>query len=303
MHAWMTATDPNVMALEYSSRLRRAVCCIGIGVAGLWMSLSTLGAEQAANKPAVPSVQQAITSAQAEEILTELRKIRQLLEKNSAASQPAAVPVPEKVSVAVRDSNALGRDDAPLTMIEFADFQCPFCRRFHTDTFDEIRKNFIDTGKLRYISRDLPLPMHDHAPQAARAARCAGDQHHFWELRHLLILNQDKLGSDDLLTYARQLNLDVPVFTTCIDSRRYDAAVQQDATDAAEVGVVGTPTFIIGRTFQKGRFEGIKIVGVQPYFIYEAKIREFLADQKLAAQAQGRDPIHQQAQGIPRAVR
>jgi protein-disulfide isomerase len=275
--------------LEYSSSLRRAACGIGIGVAGLWVSLSTFAAEQAANKLAVQSVQQTITTAQAEEILTELRMIRQLLEKNSAAAQPAAVPaaapMTEKVSVALRDSNALGRDDAPLTMIEFADFQCPFCRRFHVDTFDEIKKNFVDTGKLRYVSRDLPLPMHDHAPQAASAARCAGDQHHFWELRHLLILDQDKLGRDDLLAYARQLNLDVPAFTACIDSKRYDAAIQQDAADAAEVGVVGTPTFIIGRTVQKGRFEGIKIVGVQPYAAFEARLRGLLAQPSLAAHA------------------
>jgi protein-disulfide isomerase len=293
--------------LEYSSSLRRAACGFGIGVAGLWMCHSTLAAEQAADRLAVQSVQQTITSAQAEEILTELRKIRQLLEKNSAPAQPAAVPaaapVTEKVSVAVRDSNALGRDDAPLTMIEFADFQCPFCRRFHTDTFDEIKKNFIDTGKVRYVSRDLPLSMHDSAPQAASAARCAGDQHHFWELRHLLLVNQDKLGRDDLLGYARQLNLDVPAFTACIDSKRHDATIQQDSADASEVGVVGTPTFIIGRTFQKGRFEGIKIVGVQPYAAFEAKLRELLAQPSLAAQAHTRDATHQQVQGIPREAR
>ena len=253
-----------------------------------------------ADQPSKPSSQASITSAQADEILTELRRIRQLLERNAAAPQPAPVPAaaatPEKVSVAIRDSNALGRDDAPLTMIEFADFQCPFCRRFHTDTFDELRKNFIDTGKVRYVSRDLPLPMHDHAPQAASAARCAGDQHRFWELRHVLILNQDKLGRDDLIRYARELNLDVPAFTTCIDSRRYDAAIQQDAADAAEVGVMGTPTFIIGRTSQKGRFEGMKIVGIQPYPTLEAKLRELLTQPGLALRSPSSTVIHQTGQ-------
>jgi protein-disulfide isomerase len=288
--------------LEYSSSLRRVACGIGIGVAVLWISLPCLAGEQVAEQ-AAPSVQQTITSAQAEEILTELRKIRKVLEKNSGPARPVAVPAPapvsEKVSLAVRDSNALGRDDAPLTMIEFADFQCPFCRRFHTDTFEEIKKNFIDTGKVRYVSRDLPLPMHDHAPQAASAARCAGEQHHFWELRHLLIVNQDNLGRDELIEYARQLNLEVPAFTACIDSKRQDAAIQQDAADASDVGVVGTPTFIIGRTFQEGRFEGIKIVGVQPYATFEARLRELLAQPRLAKQAHIRAAINQQVQGVP----
>jgi protein-disulfide isomerase len=227
---------------------------------------------------------QGITSAQADQILAELRKIRELVEKNTAAVQPAdgVIPAPSKVSLAIRDSSALGRDDAPLTIIEFADFQCPFCRRFHTEVFDEIKKNFVDTGKLRYVSRDLPLPMHDRASQAASAARCAGEQHKFWELRHLLILNQDKLGRDDLLGYAQQVKLDVPSFAACIDTKRYDAALTQDAADAAEVGVVGTPTFIIGRTSRKGRFEGVRIPGAQPYGIFEAKIRELLTEPSLA---------------------
>jgi protein-disulfide isomerase len=237
-----------------------------------------------------------ITSAQAKEILTELKKIRQLLEKNAAAPQPGAAspaaPVPDKVSVAIRDSNALGRDDAPLTLIEFADFQCPFCRRFHTDTFDEIKKNFVDTGKLRYVSRDLPLSMHDHAPEAASAARCAGEQHQFWQLRHLLILNQEKLGRGDLLGYAQQLDLDLPAFTACLDQKRYEALVKQDQADADEIGVGGTPTFIIGRTLQTGRFQGVKIVGAQSYSVFEARIRELLAEPALAARGRSRSSIN-----------
>jgi protein-disulfide isomerase len=223
-----------------------------------------------------------ITSSQADEILTELRKIRQLLENGAAGAQASATtlaaPVSDRVSVTIRDSNALGRDDAPLTLIEFADFQCPFCRRFHTLTFDQIKRNFVDTGIVRYVSRDLPLPMHDRAPQAATAARCAGDQRRFWELRHLLMVNQSKLKRADLIAYARQINLNLPAFTACIDSDRHDAEVQQDAADAAEVGVDGTPTFIIGHTLQQGRFEGVKIEGAQPYSVFETKIRELLSE-------------------------
>jgi protein-disulfide isomerase len=119
--------------------------------------------------------------------------------------------------------------------------------------------------------------MHDHATEAARAARCAGDQGKYWEARHILMMSQDKLGRDDLIGYARGLHLDIGAFTHCLDTRKYEAAVQQDAADAAEVGVMGTPTFVLGRTGQKGRFTGIRIVGAQPYGVYEARIQTMLA--------------------------
>jgi protein-disulfide isomerase len=224
-----------------------------------------------------------ITSGQAKEILSELRKIRELLERGAAVPVQAATPVvqnavSDKVSVATRDSNTLGSESAPLTLMEFADFQCPFCRKFHTTVFDQLKKNFVDTGKLRYVSRDLPLPMHEHATEAARAARCAGDQRKYWEARHLLMMSQEKLERADLIGYARDLHLDTEAFTHCLDDRKHEAAVRQDAADAAEVGVMGTPTFVLGRTQQKGRFAGIRIDGAQPYSVYEEKIRMMLAN-------------------------
>jgi protein-disulfide isomerase len=233
--------------------------------------------------PSVPAFadQPAMTAAQADEILSELRKIRELLEKNAVPVQAAGAAsqnaMTEKVSVAARDSNTLGAANAPLTLVEFADFQCPFCNKFHATVFDELKRNFVDTGKLRYVSRDLPLPMHEHATEAARAARCAGDQNKYWEARHLLMLNQQKLAHDDLIGYASGLHLDVAAFTHCLNDGKYEAAVQQDAADAAEIGLTGTPTFILGPTQQKGRFAGVKIVGAQPYAVYDAKIRELLA--------------------------
>jgi protein-disulfide isomerase len=214
----------------------------------------------------------AITSAQANEIIAELRAIRQLLEKGVPAAAPAAA-VDEHVSMTLRDSPVLGSADAPLTLVEFADFQCPFCRRFHTTVFEDIKKNFVDTGKLRYISRDLPLPMHDHANQAANAARCAGDQNQFWAMRHTLIVNSQKLEHRDLLTYAHELHLSMAPFTRCLDQNKYDAAIQRDAADAAQIGITGTPSFVLGATVKDGPFKGTRIVGAQPYTVFEEKIR------------------------------
>jgi protein-disulfide isomerase len=221
--------------------------------------------------PTVNAGEPGITSAQAKEIISELRAIRQLLEKSApATSTPAA---DEHVAMTLGDSPMLGRADAPLTLVEFADFQCPFCRQFHTTVFEEIKKNFIDTGKLRYVSRDLPLPMHDHATQAAGAARCAGEQNQFWPMRHALIVNAQKLEHADLLTYAHDLRLDMVAFTNCLDQNRYEEAIRRDATDAAQMNLAGTPSFVLGWTPKSGPFQGTKIVGAQPYAVFEAKIR------------------------------
>ena len=195
------------------------------------------------------------------------------------AAAPVTAPVDAHVSMVLGDSPALGSADAPLTLVEFADFQCPFCRRFHTTVFDDIKKNFVDTGKLRYVSRDLPLPMHKHATQAANAARCAGEQDQFWAMRHVLIVNSHKLEHDDLVTYARELHLNQGAFRRCLDGNKYDAAVQQDAAVAAQIGITGTPSFVLGETVKEGPFEGIKIVGAQPYAVFDEKIRALLEHQ------------------------
>ncbi len=202
---------------------------------------------------AQPANEPAVTSAQANEIISELRAIHRLLEKNAPA---AAQLADEHVSMTLGDSPVLGSADAPLTLVEFTDYQCPFCRSFHTSVFEEIKKNFVDTGKLRFISRDLPLPMHDHATQAAGAARCAGDEQKFWTMRQVLIVNSRRLQHADLLAYARSLHLDMAAFTRCLDQNKYDAAVQRDAADAAQIGISGTPSFVLGPTVRDGPFVG-----------------------------------------------
>ncbi len=103
----------------------------------------------------------------------------------------------------------LGRPDAPLTMVEFTDLQCPFCNRFATQTFDQLKKDYIDTGKVRFISRDFPLDFHPQAMPAARAARCAGDQGRFWEMRTTLVKNAGQLSPAYITQTASSLKLDM----------------------------------------------------------------------------------------------
>src|SRR5262249_28915851 len=159
--------------------------------------------------PAKDPKEQSITRQQADDILNELRQIRQLLEKQQQArpGQPAQEITRAKMSL---DGMAmLGSKDAPLTMVEFTDYQCPFCQRFHVMTFSELKRQYIDTGKMRFFSRDLPLDFHPNAMRAAQAARCANDQGQFWTLRDRMGANPDKLDLASILAFASDLKIDV----------------------------------------------------------------------------------------------
>jgi len=215
---------------------------------------------------------QGISSDDAKEILKELREIRRLLERMQAppAGAPrAAAPQPDaRVKVAVGGAFVLGRPDAPLTMVEFTDYECPFCRQFHVATFEALKKNYIDTRKMRYVSRDFPLDFHRNAMPAAQAARCAGEHGQFWQLRHVLLA---------IRKFARDLGSDEAAFRACLDGDRYRRDVEKDLADGRAAGVSGTPTFVLGRTTAEG-VDGVRLVGAQPYAVFDAKIRELLAD-------------------------
>lgn len=221
--------------------------------------------------------QQGITQQQADEILKELRAIRQLLERLPVAAPPGPPPPSARITLPPARVYALGRDDAPLTMVEFTDLECPFCRQFHVATFEQLKKNYIDTGKLRFVTRDFPLDFHANARPAAHAARCAGEQNRFWEMRHVLTVNAAALSRDKMLTFARDLGLDMSQFEACFTAERHREAIDRDVVDAHGANVSGTPTFVLGKTMPQG-FEGVRIVGAQPYAVFEQKIRELLGE-------------------------
>ncbi len=217
-----------------------------------------------------------ISSEQADQILQELRAIRGLLERGAqAAPAQAPQPVPQgPVKVSVKGAYALGKADAPVTMVEFTDYECPFCRAFHNASFDQIKKKYIDTGKVRYVSRDYPLPFHPRALPAAKVARCAGDQGKFWEMRHALITNA--LDTETMVKLAGDLKLDQKKLQACIADERVSRALESDIADAENTAAVsGTPTFVIGRTGGDS-VQGEKIVGAQPLPQFEARIQALL---------------------------
>ena len=219
-----------------------------------------------------------ITSEQAQQILDELKAIRKTLETRPVPpAQPAApAPVDDKVSMAFTSGGfSVGKENAPLVLIEYTDYQCPFCQRYHNDSFAQIKTNFIDTGKIRYISRDFPLPFHENARRSATAARCAAEQGKFWELRHTMIVNANQLQADKLGGYAQAASMDVPKFQACVDSDKYRAAIDKDIAEGSAAGVSGTPSFVLGRV-ENGQLQGVRMVGAMPYAQFEAKIQDML---------------------------
>ena len=172
--------------------------------------------------------------------------------------------------------NVVGRADAPVTIIEFSDLQCPHCARNALNTFPEIKRNYIDTGKVRYVARDFPLTMHPFAMPAAVATRCAGEQGKFWEYRHALFERQNELATSPYDALAAELGLDVPRFAECRKDPAQVAAVRADIALAGSNRVTSTPTFLVGRVVD-GKLEGEGFAGAKPYADFAARIDAVLA--------------------------
>ena len=219
-----------------------------------------------------------MTKDQGDAILKELREIKQLLarpQQQQAPAAPSVPPKPENLTVKGDAIYVLGKSDAPLTLVEFTDYQCPFCGRFETTTFPEIKKNYIDTGKVRFILRDLPLDFHPFALKAAQSVHCAGDQGKYWEMKELVFKNQNKIDVDSLAGYAKDLSLNGDTFKSCMADGKHLKEIGDEAKYAASLGITGTPTFVLGKAVGDS-VEGRVIVGAQPLAAFEAAINEML---------------------------
>src|SRR5262249_20248047 len=183
-----------------------------------------------------------ITREMGKQILNELRQIRMLLEKQNKPNQPPPEPAAARAKMVLDGVPMIGDKNAPITIVEFTDYQCPFCQRFHVTTFPELKKKYVDTGKARFFSRDMPLiELHSNAMRAAQASRCAGEQNQYWTLREWMSANPDKLGLDQIMNFASGLKLNADALRGCIESEKYKAPVQADVMEAMRIGATGTP--------------------------------------------------------------
>lgn len=159
---------------------------------------------------------------------------------------PNPTPTPANPA-AVDDDPFLGEEDTPLTLIEFVDYQCPFCKRFFDQSFAQIKTEYIDTGKVKLVIRDFPLNFHPNAQKASEATECADDSGKFWEMHDLLFVKQDEWSPSQNATdlfkkYASDLGLPSS-FDVCLDEGTHAQEVQKDLSDGTSAGINGTPGF------------------------------------------------------------
>ncbi len=229
----------------------------------------------------VSSLRTDITAIQVEQrqIITQLDELKQLLQANGHLSNSATLPKPQPPSALdIHGETFRGDSSARVAIIEYSDFECPFCGGYERDSYPQILENYIKTGEVKLFYRDLPLPMHPHATQAARAAHCAGEQGKYWEMHDSLFAKQNALSDPALLDRAKTLGLDANKFGECFSSDRYKDDLQKSIAEAQKLGIGATPTFFIGTIDSSGDVVSIskRIVGARPYADFQAALDEAL---------------------------
>jgi len=164
-----------------------------------------------------------------------------------AGAQCGDLPDPKEITVATDDDPVLGDPNAPLTMISFSDASCGYCARFFLETFPKIKADYIDTGKLRFVFRDFTIHG-ETAILAAEAAHCANEQGKFWEYWKAIFSSAESLSADVLKSMAGGLGLDTGAFNSCLSSDKYRDEVVKDGQDGQNYGILGTPSFFLGKT-------------------------------------------------------
>ncbi len=187
----------------------------------------------------------------------------------AAPTQDNGTQAPARVNLAIdADEPFLGDVKAPVTIVEFSDFQCPYCGKFAVETEPQIIKDYVNTGKVKLIFENFPLSFHENAKSAAIAAECANQQSKFWDYHSKLFTNQANLSADNYKVWAEDLKLDMDKFNTCTAANETETNVAKDLADGLAAGVQGTPTLLIGNA--KNGYE--MVVGALPYAAFQQAI-------------------------------
>lgn len=217
----------------------------------------------------------AMTREQGEQVLQELGDIKRLLAEQKGKPADADPAQPVKIVLDDVAVNVVGNAAAAVTLIEFTDYQCPFCRRFHERTWPELKKKYVDTGLVRFVVRDLPLPFHNEAEPAAIAARCAGEQGRFWAVFETLFTSNEPLSAASARKAVLDAGAAAPELDRCIASAAVRKAIDADAAEADRIGVNGTPGFVIAQR-RGAKLEGTLLLGSQPTAAFAARIDALL---------------------------
>jgi protein-disulfide isomerase len=185
-------------------------------------------------------------------------------EQREKAKQP---PQPaEPVEVSIDDDPVKGDEDAPVTIVEFSDYECPFCKKYYNETYDQIMENYVDAGKVKYVFRDFPLAFHKNALPAANAAECVRDQagdDAYFIYHDKLFETSGGLGQENLIALAGEMDIDSEEFEACLTEGRFTDEINADMKAGQDYGARGTPAFFIN---------GRLLSGAQPFSAFETAI-------------------------------
>jgi protein-disulfide isomerase len=212
-------------------------------------------------------------------IQKDIQEIKKLLASRPAPGAPAADQAMNAV-MNIDGEPFKGNKNATLTLVEFSEFQCPFCGRHVRDTVTQIDKEYVETGKVKYVFRDLPLEsIHKNAFKAAEAGHCANEQGKFWEMHDRLFENQKSLEPAMLTAHAQAIGADTKKFQACLDAGKYAADIRKDISEANKLGITGTPTTVIGLTQPNDpKIKVLRVIrGAQGFNAFKAALDELLA--------------------------
>jgi protein-disulfide isomerase len=242
-----------------------------------------------AEEPASGPLQKAPSSVQEqldalkkgqEQILQELEALRAMLPQNTAKSEIAARPSATNLTVLnVHGEPFRGESKARFAIVEYSDFNCPYCAKYARQVFPQVEEKLIKTGKIKYYFRDFPAP--DDPPSAvlARAARCAGEQGKFWQMHDHLFASENKAEREDVDFQAQAIGLDLEHFKACMLSGHYSEAIKRSAATARRIGIRGTPAFVVGKLSDDGEvvFGSDVLIGVDSCETIEKALAELTA--------------------------
>jgi protein-disulfide isomerase len=210
---------------------------------------------------------------------------RELQEIKGLLLRPPPPAETRPLSLHIDGYPSKGHQNATLVLIEFTDYQCPFCANYFRETWPEIEHHYVNSGQLRYVVRDFPLEaIHKDAINAAEAAHCAGEQGQYWPMHERLFRNQSTLSRDDLLAHASFVGLDVKSFQACLDRNQYAVKVRQNLLEAQKMGIRGTPSFFLGIAEPDGAtVKVVKMIeGAQPYAVFKEALDNLLSAENRA---------------------
>ena len=222
-----------------------------------------------------------------ESLRSEIADTRRMVETSlgrEGSGSPAG-----KISMSIGDLPVLGHRDAPVTVVEFSDYDCPFSQRFYEETFPELKRKWIDAGKVRYVVRPLPLSTRTEARHATAAALCAENQGPFWTLHDLLFKAQGRFKNMSWESVAEKVGLKREPFMQCVAGQGSASRIEKEKAEAAALGIRETPAFVIGRTSRDGVVEGELVQGMNPIGYFDKKLSTMSSARPAQGSPAGRD--------------